>query len=197
MIRLARSALFVTVVLLAALAVRAEDAPSEFRFPWRDVATAIAIDAYQDNDIDWGAMAADPRVAAVIHKATEGRGIDSKYAERRKTALERGYLWGSYHIGRPGDPVAQAEHYLNTATPGPNDLFALDLEAIGSDFMSVDNARRFIEHLYKKTQRYPVLYVNHASAAELSAIAEPDSVFARCPLWLPPATRPRATVRQA
>lgn len=84
------------------------------------------------------------------------------------------------------DPVKQAEHYLKVTDPGADELIALDLESISSSFMSLDGARQFIEHILQETQRYPLLYVNHATAKHISSKVGEDKVFARCPLWYAP-----------
>ncbi|MGH8611458.1 MAG: glycoside hydrolase family 25 protein [Gammaproteobacteria bacterium] len=176
--------LIVFVIFLSGtFAARAAETPSEFFAPWSDGAKAIVIDPYEGNDIDWDKLATDKRVVAIIHKATEGPKTDSKYASRKTEALKRGYLWGSYHLGRPGDPVKQADHYLKVTDPGADELIALDLESISSSFMSLDGARQFIEHILQETQRYPLLYVNHATAKHISNKAAEDKMFARCPLW--------------
>jgi lysozyme len=159
------------------------EAPSKFSTPWTDGASAIVIDPYQDNSIDWNKLATDKRVVAIIHKATEGMKVDSKYASRKKEAVKRGYLWGSYHLGRPGDPAKQAAHYLKVANPGSDELIALDLEQIGPSFMTLNAARKFIEHIVQVTGRYPLLYINHATAKAISSAARGDKVLAKTPLW--------------
>lgn len=177
-----RIALF---VLGCVLNVQAADCsePSEFSAPWSDITKAIVIDPYEGNDINWDKLATDRRVVAIIHKATDGLKTDGKYISRKKEALKRGYLWGSYHLGRPGDPIKQAEHYLKVTDPDADELIALDLESISSSFMSLDAARKFIEHIVQETQRHPLLYVNHASAKLISSQVGEDKVFSRTPLW--------------
>ena len=54
-------------------------------------------------------MAADQKMVAVIHRSSIGSRVDSKYVERKNIALERGYLWGAYHLGRRGNTIAQAD----------------------------------------------------------------------------------------
>ena len=119
--------------------------PGEFDSPWTDSTSALVIDPYWMNSIDWDRMATDPRVAGVIHKATQGKVVDKLYAARRMEARRRGYLWGSYHLATPGDPVGQADFYLETVKPGEGEVIALDLEGLDPcRFMSIGDARRFI-----------------------------------------------------
>src|SRR2546423_6267657 len=101
----------------------------EFIEPWKNPNIALAIDPYERNDIDWDQLATDKRVVAIIHRATIGDRADRKYAERRDEAKKRGYKWGAYHLGKPGDPIKQADFFLNSVKPGKDDLLALDLES--------------------------------------------------------------------
>lgn len=63
-------------------------------------------------------LATDSRVVAIIHRATIGDRADLKYAERRDEAKKRGYKWGAYHLGKPGDPIKQEEIKIPTACGG-------------------------------------------------------------------------------
>jgi lysozyme len=49
--------------------------------------------------------------------------------------------------------------------------------------MSLEAARKFIEHIVQETQRYPLLYVNDNSAQVISSKIGEDKIFARSPLW--------------
>src|SRR6476620_7564679 len=69
------------LILSAVWAINLLQAQStEFIQPWNDTTRAIIIDAYYLNDINWKKMATDTRVAAVIHKASEGLKTDSRYS---------------------------------------------------------------------------------------------------------------------
>jgi hypothetical protein len=88
--------------------------------------------------------------------------VDTKYAERKLEAKKRGYKWGGYHYGKPGDPIKQADFFLETAKPEADDLIALDLESTdNSKHMSFAEAREFIKRIKEKTGRYPVVYANN------------------------------------
>ena len=81
----------------------------EFDHPWQDPKATLIIDPFHANTIEWEKLATEPRVVAVVHKATSGtRSVDSAYFERKLEAKKRGYLWGSYHFGVTGNPVEQA-----------------------------------------------------------------------------------------
>jgi GH25 family lysozyme M1 (1,4-beta-N-acetylmuramidase) len=157
---------------------------SEFDAPWKDQTVALVIDPFYANSIDWTKLATERRVVAIIHKATIGvNKIDPGYVKRKEEALKRGYLWGSYHWGVAGNPEKQADFYVDTVKPGPDELIALDLEdAQSKTLMNVDEAIRFVERVKARTGRYPVLYTNHSSAKLISSKYK-DTVFVKTPLW--------------
>jgi GH25 family lysozyme M1 (1,4-beta-N-acetylmuramidase) len=155
----------------------------EFNQPWTGENKAILIDPYQGNDFDWDKLQTDKRVAGIIHRATIGDRADTKYSDRRAEAKRRGYLWGSYHLGKTGDPVVQADFYLRTAKPIDDELIALDIEGLESPNMSLENAVKFINRIKEKTGRFPVLYANQAVVSEISRRYKKTSVFSQMPLW--------------
>lgn len=178
--------------------------------PWNNPANALVVDAYELNAIDWAALLKDNRIAAFISKASDGlpesfscegehRGdtfahcktMWRKYAvshelydSRRMIARQNGLLWGAYHLGRPGNPIDQANHFLEYATPGPNDLMILDIEGLDTNqFMSLEDAQIFVGHIRARTGRYPILYTNHDTARYIAAYRRDYGVLARLPLW--------------
>jgi GH25 family lysozyme M1 (1,4-beta-N-acetylmuramidase) len=157
---------------------------TEFQRPWDDPNTAIVIDPYHANPIDWDKLKTEPRVIAIIHKATTGASkLDPAYLTRKKEAKKHGYLWGSYHCGVSGEPEKQADYYLDTVKPGDDELIALDLEdATSKKLMNAEESLRFIKRVKKRTGRYPVLYTNHRSAKLLSDKFK-GTEFAEAPLW--------------
>lgn len=156
----------------------------EFSEPWKNPHIALAIDPYERNDIDWEKLANDKRVVAIIHRATIGDRADRKYIERRDEAKKRGYKWGAYHFGRPGDPLKQADFFLATVKPAADELIALDLESVdeGKD-MSLAEARVFIKRIKEKTGRYPFVYANNEVTKAISDQYGADDLFARTHLW--------------
>ena len=173
----------ITIIILM-LAVAPTATAAEFSAPWKDPTVALVIDPYYANSIDWDKLATEPRVVAIIHKATIGTAkLDPGYLKRRADARERGYLWGSYHWGVTGEPEKQADFYIDTVKPEADELIALDLEdAQSNTLMNADEAVRFAERVKARTGRYPVLYTNHASAKFISEKYK-DSVFKKTPLW--------------
>jgi lysozyme len=156
----------------------------EFDQPWKNPNIALAIDPFEGNEIDWKLLATDKRVVAIIHRATIGNRVDRKYHERKLEAKKRGYKWGAYHLGKPGDPIKQADFFLETVKPEADDLLALDLESTdATKHMSFDEARIFIKRIKEKTGRYPFIYANNVVTKAISERYGVDDVFAKTPLW--------------
>lgn len=156
----------------------------EFDHPWTDPTTTIVLDPYQENSINWDKVATDTRVVGVIHRGTFGLQKDTRYKARRDEAKNRGYKWGSYHLGKPGNPIEQADFYLTTVAPADDEVMALDIESLDENRdMSLANSRRFIQYVREKTGRYPMLYGNHAVVKAISQQFPHDEVFSKAPLW--------------
>ena len=195
------------VLFLAALPFSARAAAVE---PWRKPENAIVIDAYELNEIDWSEMLSDKRIAGFISKASDGlpesysckgdHGGDTvahcktmwrKYAvsrelyeTRRLLARSKGLLWGAYHLARPGNPVDQANHFLDYANPQDDEMMVLDIEGIDPDnYMSLADAQVFAGHIKTRTGRYPVLYTNHSTARYIALNRDKYRILSRLPLW--------------
>ena len=154
---------------------------------------ALVIDAYEFNPINWQELASDDRIAGFINKASDGLppewscgdhdGDDYKlcknrwwkysvtkelYMTRREMAKMKGLLWGAYHLGRPGNPREQADHFVDFAEPAEDDLIALDIEDNSDEWMSLSDAEIFADQIKIRTGRYPVLYTNGSTAKYIS-----------------------------
>lgn len=137
-------------------------------------------------------------ILGVIHKATEGGDYtDSAYAARRPQAEAAGLLWGSYHFGTGQSSGArQAAFFLSVTRPGPKTLLALDVEANENNprnSMRLEQAEEFVRSVAEATGRLPVVYVHPTwangdplpnSNVSFGARITPDSILARCGLWV-------------
>ena len=180
---LVRAELLLAFFLLDSCLLAHAQSP-EFNEPWKNPNVALAIDPFEKNEIDWDLLATDTRVVAIVHRATIGDRADLKYAERRDEAKKRGYKWGAYHLGKPGDPIKQADFFLETVKPGKDDLIALDLEGVDpTKHMSFDEARTFIKRIKERTGRYPLIYANNLVTKAISEQYGADKVFAKTHLW--------------
>lgn len=157
---------------------------SSLAYPWAKDGTCIVIDAYEKNGIDWDKMARDKKVVGVIHRSGIGLTTDTRYAEREKIARERGYLWGAYHLGQPGNVKAQADLFLKTVGNNPDTLMILDLEDTSSGkFMSIPESVEFMDYVYEKTGRVLIVYANHATVLALNGKVSGNSLFKNAKLW--------------
>jgi len=178
-----RTLLFL-ILLVASSATIVFAQSSEFNEPWKNPNNAIAIDPFEGNPIDWEQLATDKRVVAIIHRATIGDRVDKKYADRKIEAKKRGYKWGAYHYGKPGDPIKQADFFLQMVKPEADDLLALDLESTdATKHMSFAEARVFIKRIKEKTGRYPFVYANNLVTKAIADEYGVDDVFAKTNLW--------------
>ncbi len=196
---------------LAAISWIAGAAPAAAMWnqPWKDESRALVIDAYEFNPINWTAMTQDERIAAFVSKASDGlppswtcRGLDGDdrrlcqnrwwkysvtqelYFTRREMAKMLGLKWGAYHLGRPGNPREQADHFIDFAKPEPDEMIALDIEDNDPDeWMSLAEAEVFAEQINIRLGRYPVLYTNGNTAEYISRNAEKYPLLSRLPLW--------------
>jgi GH25 family lysozyme M1 (1,4-beta-N-acetylmuramidase) len=155
-------------------------------------------------------LVTNKRIAAFISKASDGlpevydcrkkhngdsvahcKTMWRKYAvsrelfqTRRLLAKANGLLWGAYHLARPGNPIDQANHFLDYATPAPDEMMVLDIE--GNDpekYMSLADAEIFVRHIKARTGRYPVLYTNHDTARFIATRRDEYTLLSRLPLW--------------
>ena len=205
-----RGNLILRFLLLALAAGAPRYAGANDTLPWNNPANAIVVDAYELNEIDWLSLLSDKRIGAFISKASDGlpesfactgdhagdtvghcKTMWRKYAvsrelfqTRRLVARAAGLLWGAYHLARPGNPIDQANHFLEYADPKPDEMMILDLEGVDPQkYMSLEDAQIFVGHIKARTGRYPVLYTNHDTARYIAAYRNDYPVLARLPLW--------------
>lgn len=203
----------VAIVLLFVVApLQGAFAASEFSRAWNNPNTSIVLDAYEYTPIDWNQIPNNERLAGFINKATEGlkptancgRNALCKVRWRRYVAARElfhtrktlakafGLKWGAYHLGRPGNPIRQADHFLEFANPGPDDLVSIDIEENNDNkWMSLEDAEIFAERIKEKLGRYPVLYTNHVTARHIALNQEKYPLLSRLNLWY---ARYRATL---
>lgn len=152
--------------------------------PWKKSDTSIVIDAYQGNSIEWDKMATDKKVVGVIHRSSIGMTKDTQYVARKKIALERGYMWGAYHLGRPGNTIAQADLFISILNNEPETLGILDLEnTTNGQFMTINEAANFMKYVYEKTGRILVVYANHSTTQLLNQKMKSNPLFQQSKLW--------------
>jgi lysozyme len=143
----------------------------------------VIVDLSHFDDVqDWDAVKKFG-ILGVINKATEGSGmIDKTYAIRRKPARDHDILYGAYHFLRPGDPVAQADHFLDVAlsVDQPDELLlALDHE---DRKVPLADAKKWLQRVLDKAERRAVLYSGFLIKEQLGSGHDP--FLAQHRLWL-------------
>lgn len=183
-------------------------AASDFSEPWKNPDRALVVDAYEYNAIDWEELVTDKRVVGFIGKASDGlsppyscTGNETEvrlckalwkrhavarelYQTRRSVARALGLKWGAYHLGRPGNPIDQANNFIDFAEPGPDDLLAIDIEDNDPQkWMSLEDAEEFARHVQRRVGRFPVLYTNGSTARHIADNRDKYPLLSRLPLW--------------
>ena len=183
---------------------------SDFSQPWKRSDRALVIDAYEYNPIEWDKLVSDKRVTGFINKASDGlappfncpgdpestetrlcKALFKRHAVARELFLTRrtvakalGLKWGAYHLARPGNPIDQANNFVDFAQPEPDDLMALDIEDNDpAAWMSLADAEEFARHVQRRTGRFPVLYTNGSTAQYIAERREQYPLLSRLPLW--------------
>ena len=134
--------------------------------------------------IDFRAVRASG-VAAVILKATQGSSwTDSTFVERRAAAETVGLWVGAYHFADASDPAAQAAHFLSLAGEVPRLAVDIEANAISNDSVSVEQAAELVARIHQASGKLPAVYMGRWGP-DGSGSGLPNSVLARCPLWLP------------
>jgi len=166
--------------------------------PWKDPSAIIIPDPYEGNKFDFDLALSDPKIRGVILRGAQGLTIDNKLRERADQARRRGIRFGIYTLGlsskpytdskgrpRPGiDPIAQADLLVALGKETGATLLALDIEGLSTNFMSLEDAARFIEHVRNLTGRYPLFYSNGDVAGGVAKRYDSSSIFAKAPLWI-------------
>jgi lysozyme len=148
------------------------------------MAINVVVDLSHFNTVTNFATVKEDGIVGIIHKATQGTTErDPKFDSRREEARTAGLWWGAYHFGTGGNGLAEAEFFLSTVNPGPNDLLVLDFEQNPSGAsMTLAEAEQFVSHVQGQTGRWPGLYGGSYLKELLGET--PDPVLANCWLWL-------------
>ncbi len=177
---------------------------AEFSRAWNNKNSSIVLDAYEYTPIDWSKLKDNERLVGFINKASDG--VSPKYSckgnklckvkwkryvatrelyhTRKVLAKTLGMKWGAYHLARPGNPIEQAQHFLQFAKPDKDDLIALDIEHNDPRrWMSLPDAEIFAKYIKSRTGRYPILYTNHVTAKFIADNRAKLPLLSRLNLW--------------
>lgn len=103
-------------------------------------------------------LRAMPDVQFAIMKATEGTTFVDRYCDGWvQQAIQIGKLWGFYHFARNGDPIAEADHFVDsTVNYFGHGIPVLDWET-GE---TVDWVNSFVRRVHDRTGIWPWVYGN-------------------------------------
>ncbi|MEL6920272.1 MAG: GH25 family lysozyme [Pseudomonadota bacterium] len=180
----------------------------EFFYPWKDTSRALVLDGYEFNEFDLVEIAKNKRIVGFIHKGSDGfaaayrcRGNESNrtlcrekwrrysvgrelYHTRRALAKQLGLKWGAYHLGRPGNPIEQAQHFLQYTKPTDDEIVVIDIENNDPDkWMSLEDAERFARYIHDRLGRWPMLYTNGSTTKFIADNRQDYPILSRLPLW--------------
>ncbi len=146
---------------------------------------AFGPDIYRASSVDWSKVGGSD-VSFIFIKATQGINfVDSAFAGNWEQAKAVGLVRGAYHFGVEGDPIGQADHFVSIVKPSRGDLMALDFEpSPNGHSMSITEAKDFVERIYQKTGRYPMIYGGHSLREALSSPNAAVADLRKCPLWI-------------
>jgi len=123
--------------------------------------------SHWQGDIDWAMVRAAGKRFAYIKASEDIDFVDDRYAGNRAGARAAGLYVGAYHFAQPdatpGDAVAEADHFVDTAAIGRGDLLpVLDLERTGglaaNDLQAW--AAAFLDRVHERIGVRAVIYVS-------------------------------------
>jgi GH25 family lysozyme M1 (1,4-beta-N-acetylmuramidase) len=179
-----RSALFFLLAASSFGASRAQAATTGHTEPWKSPQAILVIDPYGPNEYKASLVATDPKVRAIIHQASQGTVTDPKFLQRATEARQAHLRFGAYHLGLKGDPIQQADIFIDLVRKSGATFIALDIEDIGGRNMPLSDAEIFAKRVHDQLKRYPSLYVNNRVATAIMNRYDSQSIFARMPLWI-------------
>lgn len=146
----------------------------------------LVIDIYHGDPVTDFRAVMDFGIVGVIHKAWEGKAPDPLYHVRRKAFLEVGAKLGCYAFfhGRDkgGDPVQEADDFLDYAQPDADTLVALDWEDDEDKYVPrAGEAKAFLNRIEEKLGRKAVIYSGNVAKEQISG---KDAFFGAHRLWL-------------
>lgn len=121
----------------------------------------------------------EPIVFVKISGGDQGLYIDSQAANNYNQVIAHGHAFGGYHFAGGGDPVAEANFFLNAMKPwNPGEVPCLDWEIQHSD--PVGWCLAFANQVHSVAGAWPVIYLNRATLMAFDW----SPVLNNCALWL-------------
>jgi GH25 family lysozyme M1 (1,4-beta-N-acetylmuramidase) len=123
--------------------------------------------SHWQNVIDWPMVSAAGKKFAYMKASESIDFVDWMYTTNKAQAKAAGLYVGAYHFAgpdaTPGDAVAEADHFVDTAAVAPGDLLpVLDLEKTGglSTLVLQNWVAAYLDRVYQRTGVRGVIYVS-------------------------------------
>jgi GH25 family lysozyme M1 (1,4-beta-N-acetylmuramidase) len=138
--------------------------PAPLPTPLPGTTEGIDISHWQGT-INWTKVAGAGKRFAYMKASEDTWYVDPTYQTNRAQANANGLLVGAYHFSQPnatiGSATAQADHFLDTATPASGDLLpVLDLERTGGLGQNklIAWVQEYMARIYERTGVQGVIY---------------------------------------
>lgn len=123
----------------------------------------------------------DPHADGVIVKATQGTGyVNPRCNHQWELAGQLGKLRGLYHYAGGGNPVSEAQFFINNIRNYVGQgILILDWESYqNASWGNTAWARQFVEEAHRLTGIWPLIYVQESAIWQVANCADV------CPLWV-------------
>lgn len=122
-----------------------------------------------------------PETDITMIKATQGTGYVNPYCNTDwEAAKNAGKLLGLYHYAAGGDPVVEADYFINNIKNYVGQaVLALDWESYqNAAWGNVSWCRRFVDRVHETTKVWPLIYVSQSAIPQVANLAN------TCGLWV-------------
>lgn len=141
-------------------------------------APIYTVDVYSGSS---DAIISDPHAQGVIIKATQGTYyVNPRYNHQYNLARSEGKLLGLYHYAGGGNPVAEADYFVNSINNYIHTgILVLDWESYQNSSWGNPNwARQFVNRVHARTNVWPIIYVQESALWQVANCAND------CGLWV-------------
>lgn len=122
----------------------------------------------------------DPHADGVIVKATQGTGyVNPRCNHQWELAGQLGKLRGLYHYAGGGDPVSEAQFFINNIRNYVGQgVLILDWESYqNSSWGNANWARQFVDEVHRLTNVWPMIYVQESAIWQVANCANDCGVW--------------------
>ena len=135
------------------------------------------VDVYSGSD---DSIIRDPHAQGVIVKATQGTGyVNPKCNHQWDLAGQLGKKRGLYHYAGGGNPVAEAQYFINNIKNYVGQgMLVIDWEGYQNSAWGNTNwVRQFVDEVHRLTGVWPVIYVQESALGQVANCAKDCAVW--------------------